>query len=55
LQEQGKLVQFYHAFVANQKVDPTGYKTLVKTLDENDMDAFQKKWEAVVLQLRFAR
>jgi hypothetical protein len=55
LQEQGKLTKFYHEFVANQQGDPTGYKTLVKTLDERDMDAFAKKWETYVLKLRVAR
>lgn len=55
LQEQGKLTKFYHEFVANQKDDPTGYKTLVKTLDERDMDAFKKNWEAFVLKLKVAR
>jgi hypothetical protein len=53
LQEQGKLVQFYHEFVSNQKSDPTGYQTLVKTLGESDMDAFQKKWQAFVMGLKF--
>lgn len=53
LQEQGKLTKFYHAFVANQKDDPTGYKTLVKTLGESDMAAFQNKWEEYVTRLRF--
>jgi hypothetical protein len=55
LQEQGKLSKFYHEFVANQKDDPTGYKTLVKTLNERDMDAFKKAWESFVLKLRVAR
>jgi hypothetical protein len=53
LQEQGQLRKFYHAFVANQKADPTGYKTLIKTLGETDMRAFQSKWEAFVTRLRF--
>jgi hypothetical protein len=53
LQEQGKLREFYHAFVANQQVDPTGYQTLAKTLGENDMAAFQKTWEKFVMGLRF--
>jgi hypothetical protein len=55
LQEQGKLTKFYHEFVANQKDDPTGYQTLVKTLGERDMDAFKKRWETFVLKLRLAR
>jgi hypothetical protein len=53
LQERGLLRKFYREFVARQRDDPTGYDTLVKTLGEKDMDAFQKKWEAYVLGLRF--
>jgi hypothetical protein len=53
LQEHGLLKKFYHDFVANQRDDPTGYDTLVKTLGERDMDAIQKKWEAYALSLRF--
>jgi hypothetical protein len=53
LQEQGKLTQFYRDFVTNQKTDPTGYKTLMKTLGETDMEAFQKRWEEYVLALKF--
>jgi hypothetical protein len=53
LQERGLLRKFYREFVARQRDDPTGYDTLVKTLGENDMDAFKKKWEAYVLALRF--
>jgi Peptidase_C39 like family len=52
LQEQGKLTQFYHAFVANQADDPTGYNTLKNVLAEKDMGAFQKKWERYVMNLR---
>ncbi len=53
LQERGLLVKFYRGFVADQKSDPTGYKTLVKTLGEKDMDAFKTKWEKFVLGLTF--
>ena len=53
LQEQGKLRSFYRDFVVNQKDDPTGYKTLVKTLGEDDMAAFQKRWEAFVMKLKY--
>jgi hypothetical protein len=53
LQEQGKLTQFYRDFVVNQKTDPTGYKTLVKTLGEPDMKAFQTNWETFVMGLKF--
>jgi hypothetical protein len=53
LQEQGKLTAFYHEFVAHQADDSSGYQTLVKTLDEKDMDTFQAKWEKFVLGLKF--
>jgi hypothetical protein len=53
LQEQGLLVKFYREFVANHKVDPTGYKTLQRVLAEPDMAAFQKRWEDSVMKLKF--
>ncbi len=53
LQEKGLLKQFYHRFRTNCKKDPTGYETLKEVLGEEDMDAFKKKWEIYVLQLRF--
>ncbi len=51
LQEQGKLTQFYRDFVANQKDDPTGYNTLIKTLRMDDMSLFQQRWEAFAMGL----
>ena len=53
LQEKGLLVTFYREFRAGAKDDPTGYETLKRVLGEEDMDAFQKRWEAFVLGLRF--
>jgi len=53
LQEKGLLVRFYKEFRDNVKKDPTGYDTLVRILDEKDMDDFQKRWEAFVLKLTF--
>ncbi len=53
LQQQGLLRKFYHDFVANHQSDPTGYQTLKKTLGADDMEAFQKEWEAYVMKLRF--
>ena len=53
LQEKGLLARFYKEFTPHAKDDPTGYKTLVKILDEKDMAAFQKRWEAFVMKLRF--
>lgn len=53
LQENGLLRKFYKDFVANQKTDPTGYKTLQSVLAERDMAAFQIRWEAFVMKLVF--
>ncbi len=53
LQEKRLLVEFYHKFHANCKKDPFGYETLKEVLGEKDMNAFKKKWERFVLQLRF--
>ncbi len=52
LQEKGLLRAYYKAFVAGHEKDPTGYRTLVKILEEEDMEAFQKRWQAYVLELR---
>jgi len=53
LQEKGLLVKYYRAFVAAHTKDPTGYETLKRVLGEDDMTAFQKRWEAWVLTLKF--
>lgn len=53
LQREGKLTTFYHEFAKHHADDPTGYRTLVTTLGERDMQAFQAKWEKFVLGLRF--
>jgi hypothetical protein len=52
LQQHGLLVKFYQEFVARQKEDPSGFKSLQKVLAEPDMDAFKIKWEKYVLGLR---
>ena len=39
--------------MANRKEDPTGYEALKKTLAEEDMTAFQTRWEKFVLGLTF--
>lgn len=52
LQEQGLLIKFYKEFHAQQREDPTGYKSLQKILSEANMDAFQKRWEKYVLSLK---
>jgi hypothetical protein len=52
LQDKGLLVKFYKTFLARQKEDPTGYKTLQKILAEADMQRFKLKWESYVLALR---
>jgi hypothetical protein len=53
LQEKGLLMKYYQEFTKNSKEDPTGYKTLQKVLVEDDMAAFQKRWEDWVMKLRF--
>jgi hypothetical protein len=51
LQERGLLVRFYKEFYNSRQADPTGYRTLQTILNEQDMAAFQKKWEKFVLGL----
>lgn len=53
LQERGKLKEFYDAFRARHTSDPTGYQTLVSVLGERDMNGFQERWEAWVMELVF--
>ena len=51
LQERGLLVKFYQLFYAQQKNDPTGYKSLTSILGNPNMDRFKKDWEKYVLNL----
>lgn len=53
LQERGLLQKYYRAFRLNAKSDPSGFETLKVVLGEKDMDAFQERWEADVLKLKF--
>ena len=53
LQEKGLLQRFYHRFAERVAEDPTGYETLREVLGVEDMGAFQKEWEAYVMELRF--
>ncbi len=53
LQENDLLVQFYRDFVRQRASDPSGYRTLVATLGESDMRAFQRRWERWVSGLSF--
>ena len=52
LQEKGLLVKFYREFLAKQKTDPTGFKSLKAVLAEPDMDAFKVRWEQYVMGLK---
>ena len=45
-------MKFYQEFLARQKEDPSGFKSLQKVLAERDMDAFKIKWEKYVMGLR---
>ncbi len=53
LQQEKLLIKFYQEFRKNSAADPTGYKTLQKVLDEQNMMAFQKSWESYVLKLKY--
>lgn len=53
LQEHDKLREYYRAFHAAAKADPTGYATLQKILGAADMDEFKTEWEGWVMKLRF--
>jgi hypothetical protein len=53
LQQQKKLREYYQAFRKNARDDPSGYATLQKVLEIENMDDFQKMWEGFVLHLRF--
>jgi hypothetical protein len=53
LQEHGLLKKFYHDFQANRRDDPTGYKTLKRTLARDDLGEFEKEWRAYVMKLEF--
>jgi hypothetical protein len=53
LQEQGLLRTYYREFRKHSGRDPSGYATLRKVLGRDDMDVFQREWEAWVLTLRF--
>lgn len=53
LQQRGLLTKFYREFRSHQKTDPTGYRSLRRTLGLRvDMNAFQQRWEKYVLGLR---
>lgn len=53
LQEKGLLEKYYREFRTRVNFDPTGYETLKKILQEEDMNAFQKRWGKFVMELRF--
>ena len=53
LQQRNLLRSYYRQFTGNQGRDPTGYETFKRLLGEHDMKAFQKRWEAYVLKLRY--
>lgn len=52
LQQRGLLLAFYRRFHANQKTDPTGYRTLQVILGERNMTRFQQEWQKYVLALQ---
>jgi hypothetical protein len=50
-QLKGLLPTFYREFLAHREEDPTGRATLLRVLREEDMAAFQARWEKWVLAL----
>ncbi len=53
LQEKGLLRSYYKQYLASRSADPSGLATLKKVLGEEDLDAFQKRWERYVLALKY--
>ncbi len=53
LQEKKLLLAFHREFLRARTNDPTGVATLRRVLGEEDLTAFQKRWEEWVLTLRF--
>jgi Papain-like cysteine protease AvrRpt2 len=53
LQEHGLLVKFYRAFRRNVASDPTGIETLKSVLGDDNLAAFQRRWEKFVMSLEF--
>ena len=53
LQDRRLLRTFYKKFRADQSVDPTGYKTLLRILEVTDVERFEREWRDFVLKLRF--
>ena len=55
LQERGLLIKYFHRFRKNATKDPGGYETLKEVLGRDDIETFQKQWQAYVLKLRYGR
>jgi hypothetical protein len=55
LQNKGLLRSYYHRFKKDRLADPSGYESLKRLLKVDDMDAFQRRWEAYVLKLRYRK
>jgi hypothetical protein len=53
LQEEGMLARFFAEAVRDRAEDPSGWATLQRVLGEDDMRAFQRRWERWVLALEF--
>lgn len=53
LQEKNLLKKFWHEARARHAEDPGCYKTLQRILGEDDMSAFQSRWESFVLALKY--
>lgn len=54
LQERGLLKQYYRAFRANHRKDPTGYNTLIRLVGHATEQHFEQDWETMVLAITHA-
>ena len=53
LQEHGKLREYYRRFRDGHREDPSGYATLESVIGVSDLAAWQKSWEAWILEQVF--
>jgi peptidase C39-like protein len=51
LQEHDLLVEFYRGFRADHAKDPSGYRSLLRTIGEPDLSKFEPRWRRFVLGL----
>ncbi len=53
LQENDLLRRYYEEFLSEHEEDPTGYQTLIRVLESDDMFQFRERWERHVMALDY--